>query len=201
MDNSKSKHEALLRKITETERNAFAVLIKICDENFWDAADFLASFKDRDSAESNGFSRAFGSKCNLTTPVIVETDGNIHGNIRRSSIESIPLQLYAEPVETVLHVTNAVEFCSRNFLAYSMKSINRGVFFLVNIIEVKDQPDQYRNGAIQDKKKLICLFSQIGFKIFYYENLTLDEFHQLVDQLTKSRHLRATDSLGNFNFS
>lgn len=133
--------------------------------------------------------------------MIVETDGNILGNTRRSSIESIPLQLYTDPVEVMLHVTKAVQFCSRNILAYSMKSRNRGVLFLVNIIEVKDQPKQYRNGAIQDKKKLICLFSQMGYEIFYYENLTLNEFRQLVDQLTKSKHLRVTDSLGNFNFS
>lgn len=94
-----------------------------------------------------------------------------------------------------------MEFCSRNILAYPMRSKNRGVLFLVNIIEIENQPDQYRNGAILDKMKLIALFREFGFKIFYYENLTLSEFRYLVDELVKSKHLRATDSLGKTSIS
>lgn len=129
----------------------------------------------------------------------MEKDGNFLCSPIQNIIETIPLELYTEDVEATFNVIKAVQYCSRNILAYSMKSKNRGVLFLVNIIEIKDQPNQYRNGAILDKKKLITLFREFGFKIFYYENLTLQEFRHLVDELIKSKYLRVTDCLGKFN--
>lgn len=139
----------------------------------------------------------FGSSCSLTESVKVERDGNFLCKPKRNSIKTIPLELYAYSVEQTFHVIKAVQYCSRNILVYQMRSKNRGILFLVNIIEVKNQPHNYRNGAICDKEKLITLFRQFGFKIFYYENLTLSEFRQLVDELIISKYLRATDCLGN----
>lgn len=56
---------------------------------------------------------------------------------------------------------------------YSMRSIDRGVLFLVNIVHF-DQPNKLRNGADADRDNLIALFREMGFKIFYYENLKRD---------------------------
>lgn len=106
------------------------------------------------------------------------------------------MELYTESVDATINVKKAVQFCSKNIRSYPMKSKNRGVLFLVNIIEIKNRPDLYRNGAILDKKKLIALFREFGFKIFYYENITLKEFRHLVEELIKSKCLKATDSLG-----
>lgn len=186
-DNLKSKHVNLLTKITETGPGAFNVLVDICRSNFWDADEFLASFNRPDCGDR------------LTESVKVETDGNFLSWPKRKSIEPIPLAEFTEPVDTILQVTKADRFHSSKILSYSMKSKNRGVLFLVNIIEIKNEPDQYRNGAIVDKMKLIKLFREFGFKIFYYENITLSEFRHLVDELIKSTYLRKTDCLGNFN--
>lgn len=177
------------------------MLVNICQSNLWDAADFLTSFQNPDDIESNGFDRLFGSSCSLAESVTVERDGNFLCTSKRNSIVTIPLELYTDPVDQMFHVRKAVQYCSRNILAYPMRSKNRGVLFLVNIIETNNQPDKYRNGAILDKMKLITLFREFGFKIFYYENVTLKEFRYLVDELIKSKYLRATDCLGNFNHS
>lgn len=135
---------------------------------------------------------------NSTHPVRrVERDGNILGSSsRRNSIEDIPLQLFTEDIPETLKVVKAVQFCSSRILSYPMRSKNRGVLFLVNIINIKDKPSLYRNGAIVDKHRLISLFKQFGFEIFYYEDLTLNEFQHLVDQLIASKYLRKTDCLG-----
>lgn len=55
---------------------------------------------------------------------------------------------------------------------YHMQSDNRGVLFLVNIINFKDKGKRIRNGAHADKDNLITLFRAMGFTIFYYEDLT-----------------------------
>lgn len=193
-----SRHSQLLRKITETCPRAFNTLVQICRLNFWDAAEFLESFKKSDCTQSSELCRGFESSCSLSHShrAVVETDGNIFSiALRRESVVNIPLTPFTDSYD-MFHVTRATQFCTRNILTYSMKSKNRGVLFLVNIIEIQNQPHNYRNGAILDKEKMITLFRQFGFEIFYYENLKLKEFRHLVDELIKSRYLRATDCLG-----
>lgn len=56
---------------------------------------------------------------------------------------------------------------------YRMISRSRGVLFLVNIVHF-DQQNKKRNGADADRDNLIALFREMGFKIFYYENLKRD---------------------------
>ncbi|KAJ6649257.1 Caspase Dronc, partial [Pseudolycoriella hygida] len=195
-DNNASKHDALFRKITNSGPEAFDRLIEICETDFWDVAEFLASFQKSDSVERNVLSDHFESTCNLSdVRSNVERDGNIFSNYRQNSIENITLEPYIEEVDKIFVVEKAVRFCSRNIMAYPMKSKNRGVLFLVNIVEINKKPEQYRNGAMLDKNKMISLFRQFGFKIFYYENITLQQFRQLVDELTDSQWLRATDCL------
>lgn len=170
-DNVNAKHDVLLRKITESGPNAFQDLIDICQSNFWDAADFLSSFKKPDEFPTSRFDSVQNQ-----TELTVERDGNIFSSFQNMSLENISLELYKDDdddVDPSIYVRKAVEFCQKNILVYPMKSKNRGVLFLVNIIEIQNQPDKYRNGAILDKQKLITLFRQFGFKIFYYENITL----------------------------
>jgi hypothetical protein len=83
------------------------------------------------------------------------------------------LQPYTNEVHPIekISIQNATKFGKRADLpVYSMRSKNRGVFFLVNIINfVKKSP---RNGADVDRDNLITLFRGLGYTIFYYEDLT-----------------------------
>lgn len=54
---------------------------------------------------------------------------------------------------------------------YSMHSKNRGILVFVNIIDFYKSKDSKRSGAEVDRNNFITLFRQMGFKIYYYENL------------------------------
>lgn len=74
---------------------------------------------------------------------------------------------------------------------YPMKSSRRGVIFIVNIITYKNNTHPTRNGAEADRDNLVSLFRQLGFTVFYYEDLTNEDFHYLVKELKNSPHLSA----------
>lgn len=57
---------------------------------------------------------------------------------------------------------------------YRMNTKNRGVLFLVNIVHFEFHSSKQRKGADVDRDNLIALFREMGFKIFYYEDLTKD---------------------------
>lgn len=67
---------------------------------------------------------------------------------------------------------------------YRMRSINRGVLFLVNIVHF-DQQGKKRNGADADRDNLIALFREMGFKIFYHENLKRDVSSPIIPNTSK----------------
>lgn len=77
---------------------------------------------------------------------------------------------------------------------YAMNGKNKGVVFIVNIIDFPD-PAKRRDGAEVSKQLLLDLYSQRGFTPFYYESLTKARFLNLVDQLTTSKHLNSANCL------
>lgn len=77
---------------------------------------------------------------------------------------------------------------------YTMDGKNTGVLFLVNNFDYPD-PKMRRMGTEVDKERMLDLFNQMGFIIFYYENLTKQEFFDLMKQLSNSEHLRSADCL------
>jgi hypothetical protein len=79
-------------------------------------------------------------------------------------------------------------------MKYHMKSKKRGVFFFVNIIEFQSEKSKNRNGAEMDRENLVTLFREMNFTIFYYEDLTRDEFFSLMRQLITSDYLKNIDS-------
>lgn len=86
---------------------------------------------------------------------------------------------YIQPVNPQLKciVTKSTKFHGQGgkVSPYNMTSKNRGVLFLVNNIHFKYKKNApVRNGAETDRDNLIDLFRQMGFKIFYYEDLTTD---------------------------
>lgn len=78
---------------------------------------------------------------------------------------------------------------SRILEAYQMRSRNRGVIFIVNVITYINDTHPKRNGAEADKDNLVSLFRQLGFTVFYYEDLTREDFNDLIQQLKMSEHL------------
>lgn len=90
-----------------------------------------------------------------------------------------PVELEIELIEFTDEVT-PIAFSkvklSEHFLqsdkeCYSMRSKNRGVAFIVNIINFSSLSPK-RVGAEQDKVNLVALFQQMGFVVMYYEDLT-----------------------------
>lgn len=56
---------------------------------------------------------------------------------------------------------------------YPMQTKNRGILFLVNIINFDYNPNLKRNGAKIDKYHLIKLFRDcFGFTVYYFEDIT-----------------------------
>ena len=78
-------------------------------------------------------------------------------------------------------------------MLYPMKSKKRGVFFFINIIEFKSEKNN-RRGAEMDRENLITLFREMSYTIFYYEDLTRQEFYDVMLQLIKSDYLKNIDS-------
>lgn len=85
----------------------------------------------------------------------------------------IRLEKYTAAVKPSLNltVTSATTFGrSPGVGVYEMQSECRGVLFYANIIEFHDGDD--RGGAEKDRENFISLFRQMGFDIFYFENIT-----------------------------
>lgn len=108
----------------------------------------------------------------------------------------ITLTPYSTVIPKVIPFKRATSFGTSNpgIETYTMNGKNRGVLFLVNNIDFPTQKDR-RNGAEMDKKRLLDLFNQMEFTIFYYENLKMIEFLSLMQQLSTSEQLRQGDCL------
>lgn len=69
---------------------------------------------------------------------------------------------------------------------------NRGVLFMVNIIDFPD-PERRRNGADVDSNSLIHLFRLMGFIVFAYDNMNQQQFFEVLRQVTSSQYARNTE--------
>lgn len=93
-----------------------------------------------------------------------------------------------------LEVKKAEDFGKHTLLpVYKMRSRRRGVFFFVNIIKFQDSKTD-RRGAERDHDNLVTLFREMGFTIFYYENLTREQLLRLLRELVVSEYLQRIDS-------
>lgn len=110
-------------------------------------------------------------------------------------IKDPQLTPYSNEIPRVLNFWYAASFATSTIIkTYKMNGDNRGVFFLVNNIDFP-HPRMRRNGAEKDKARLLDLFNQLGFTLFYYENLKKPEFLYLMQQLSSSEDLRTADCL------
>lgn len=123
------------------------------------------------------------------------TDG-----LTQSKSKKVKLEPYAQATSCTfqfdrdLQVKRAVTYGSHPKLqVYNMKSRKRGVFFFVNIINFKSKGEP-RNGADKDRENLVTLFREMGYTVFYYEDLTCNEFFDLLNELRVSPYLKNIDS-------
>ncbi|XP_061391056.1 caspase Dronc [Musca vetustissima] len=76
---------------------------------------------------------------------------------------------------------------------YPMESKdNRGVFFMVNMINFPLEQDR-RDGADEDSHSLLHLFKEMNFKIFSFTNLSHNDFFRLLEELLKSHYTKNTE--------
>lgn len=125
------------------------------------------------------------------------TDGSLMSKENKTKPKSIKLEPYTAKTSfniENLEVKKAEDFGKHSMLpVYSMRSRRRGVFFFVNIIKFQDEKTE-RKGAERDHDNLVTLFREMGFTIFYYENLTKDELKRLILELVTSEYLKRIDS-------
>ena len=128
------------------------MLAEILDSVFPDALHILSS------VSYGGISRSIRSAC-----LVEET-------YEPRDQADVVLQPYEEIIEPTFEVIKSDKFHGGLEDTYSMRSKQRGVFFLVNNIHFGDESDT-RQGAHVDRDDLITLFRGMGFIVFYYEDL------------------------------
>lgn len=87
----------------------------------------------------------------------------------------VVLEVYSRPVNPTINIdiqkATAFGACGQAGV-YTMRTRHRGVLFYANIINFQD--GSRRRGAEFDTDNFIALFRQLGFDIFYYENITAE---------------------------
>lgn len=80
---------------------------------------------------------------------------------------------YTEPLDgpTLYPVKLSNQIHIHEKSCYSMESNYRGVAFIVNIVNF-NTTNEDRSGALRDKHNLIWLFRDMGFEVFYYQDIT-----------------------------
>lgn len=149
----------MLEKITHRGPTAFSVLLKICFDHFLDAHDILT-----------------GDKFNRTSNALlvrsedgVDTCGPGIELNRVLSLEKFNEDLLPSEFEVI---KSDRCYSTDTSACYSMTSRQRGVAFIINIVNFDLKRDKPREGAIVDKRDLINLFRGLGFIVYYYQDIT-----------------------------
>lgn len=207
-----TQHKKLFEKITKRGPMAFRTLLDICQHNFPIAYELLKNGGEYKStyrpirvrSVSAGDYTYFNNaeivrprlgNLSIGSQSLAEEDDPKNNNdtvdeTGETCGEKRLLQEFRKPVRRQYQVELAVRRQSHRILeAYEMRKRNRGVVFIVNVITYINETHPTRNGAEADKDNLVSLFQQLGFTVFYYEDLTSDEFNNLVKELKQSSYL------------
>lgn len=196
-----TRHKKLFEKITKRGPKAFETLLYICQQKFPNAYLILkpSSNANRMHPTLNP-QRVRSVSCNVAPKVYsfrgsgdVE-DGKANNLAEQALAEESKcmLQLYPDILPTSSFSVKRTEGPLESHPkvpAYPMKSRNRGVAFIVNVITFLKDVHPKRNGADIDGQNLISLFQQLGFVVFYYEDITMADLKELLVQLKDSEHL------------
>uniref|UniRef100_A0A2M4CSE3 Putative caspase-1 n=1 Tax=Anopheles darlingi TaxID=43151 RepID=A0A2M4CSE3_ANODA len=205
-----NRHRKLFEKITKRGPKAFTILLDICQRNFPSAYALLNPASNNNQMHSTHNPKRQRSISFNVLPRSntqrsqgdVEDGKNNHIMSSTLSEESkCCLEVYPDTLPHTFTVTLTSNLSSINTTfdvqrgqnakvpSYSMKSRNRGVAFIVNVIDFVKNVHAKRNGADIDGRNLISLFQQLGFVVFYYENITKADLDDLLVQLKESEYL------------
>lgn len=169
----RSRHQFLLEKITCRGPDAYAAFANILATNYPSAYDILQNDNDANSTVAMSASDVVlscfpffsGRKTNTQSDDEDEVDeADDEGPAGLSEFQrELPRVKFVVKKSEMIHYLPDIG-------TYTMESKLRGVAFIANIIHF----DNYsrRNGAEADRDNLVSLFKQMGFTVFYYEDLT-----------------------------
>lgn len=195
----------LLTKITKRGPTAYTVLKELCWHEFQEA------FKILDPRYVNlGMEGQAGQgvpphlsrppphnhvPTTATTMTTATSTSLLPPHVPREPLELKPFEgeVFPDPQLPAFVLSNRIQLHPK-VTSYHMRSRNRGVLFFVNIINFPET-NSHRRGADMDRNNLIWVFRQMGFVIFYYEDLTYREMDTLLNRLIDSDYLRKTDCL------
>lgn len=216
-----SKNEMLFRKLIHRGPTAFLKILEILEENkFQEALKLLTSstvsastmhnvgvvleneLKFLSISKTKTLNTRHGSQNNNL--IINNNNGDEYRESQTNndgcvnSTGRMKLKTYTEKtafaIEPEIQVKRAERFGSHHKLpVYNMKSPKRGVFFFVNIINYHDKRKP-RGGAEMDRENLVTLFREMFYTVFYYEDLTRNQFFNIISDLKSSNYLKNIDS-------
>uniref|UniRef100_A0A2M4AQU3 Putative caspase-1 n=1 Tax=Anopheles triannulatus TaxID=58253 RepID=A0A2M4AQU3_9DIPT len=204
-----NRHKRLFEKITKRGPKAFTILLDICQRHFPGAYALLypASNNNNQMHSTLNPKRQRSISFNvLSRSNTQRSQGDVEDgkNIMSSTLSEESkccLEVYPNmlPHTFTVTLTRSPSSMDTTFDAqrgqnvkvpsYSMKSRNRGVAFIVNVIDFVKNVHPKRNGADIDGRNLISIFQQLGFVVFYYENITKSDLDDLLVQLKESEYL------------
>ncbi|EAA13168.4 AGAP004754-PA [Anopheles gambiae str. PEST] len=195
-----TRHKKLFEKITKRGPKAFDTLLAICQQAFPTAYLILKpNSNDNQMHSTHNPQRVRSVSCNVAPKVYSlrspgDVDDGKNNNFASNALveeSKCILQVYPD----ILPTTFSVKLSTRpaethpKVPAYPMKGRNRGVAFIVNVITFLKKVHPTRNGADIDGRNLISVFQQLGFVVFYYEDITMGDLKELLAQLKESEHL------------
>ncbi|XP_055383291.1 caspase Dronc [Condylostylus longicornis] len=207
------KHRRLLEKVTRRGPDAYNKFVEVLQQlNYSNAAKIVrpgehsgtmtsikqkklekqASIKENNCISNNEKNtNNFNSDgCIISQMDIDEKDG-YSKDLRPYSreISSVNQNVVAKCTSSPQHIVNRSKI-----KIYQMVSKQRGVFFCVNIINFRYKNQYKRSGAEIDGQSLLHLFKELGYSLFYYEDLTAAEFFSLLKKLLDSDYVKNVDS-------
>ncbi|XP_058128138.1 caspase Dronc-like isoform X2 [Anopheles coustani] len=194
-----TRHKLMFEKITRRGPKAFNTLLDICQRNFPKAyAELNPSSNDQQMHSTLNPQRIRSVSCNVAPkPFLIRGALEIvDGKNYNFAAESVPeeskctLQVHEDILPSFsVTLSSGPTTTHPKVPAYPMKSRNRGVAFIVNVITFVKDVHGKRNGADIDGQNLISLFQQLGFVVFYYENITMGDLKELFAKLKESDYL------------
>lgn len=190
--NETDRKMALWRKIPKRGPKAYDKLLEICSENYPQAYIILNKAIARNLGQMTSVSQSRENYAQLDEPDM--KDGMCLSVAKKEPLEVAEFKPYSGKLVNHLNLTvkkSTKIHVNPKLKVYKMSSRNRGVLFLINIINFRKK-EFNRKGANNDRDNLIYLFTELGFIIYYFEDIEpqqmfnhLENF-QMLDSLDKT---------------
>ncbi|XP_058123623.1 caspase Dronc-like [Anopheles ziemanni] len=206
---AETRHKRLFEKITKRGPKAFDILLDICRRQFPPAytelqRGFMPPFRRMESNDAKMNSTLNPNRVRPVTPNEAvelattrcsEESANKENNNAAAASERVTgsnseLSVHERiPPPFIVKQSSGPPSTQPWVTTYPMANRNKGVAFILNMISFVNDTLPERKGATVDGKNLISLFQQLGFQVFYNENVTLAKYKELVAKLKSSNHL------------